>query len=178
MSLSAHPDLESLAGLFYPSATELGRFEPVAPQAMPTDSRQLLAHTNHMTVAVEGFHESPVDVEVLAKQTTREHYARKILLRRQTDQAVVQFGIMRVNLRYLSPAVQDEIRAEATPLGRILIAHQLLRDVELFALWKVVPGDELCECFGLASGEATYGRTALIHVAHEPAVELLEIITP
>ena len=59
----------------------------------------------HMTVTVEEFHHSPVDV-VLAKKTVLPHYARKILLSRQTDGRVVQFGIVRLNFSYLAPEVQ------------------------------------------------------------------------
>jgi chorismate-pyruvate lyase len=131
-----------------------------------------------MTVTVERWHHSPVDVQVLAKHLTDEAYARKILLTRTSDKKVVQFGVMRIKYQYLTDAVRREIESEAVPLGRILINHNVLRQVELFALWKVKPGKELAMLLNTAPDQITYGRTALIHVDGEPAVELLEIVAP
>jgi hypothetical protein len=90
---------------------------------------------------------------------------------------VVQYGIMRVNFDYLSPEVADEIRSERTPLGRILIEHNVLRRVQLFSLWRVEMGAELQQLFGSDPGIA-YGRTAMIDCNDEPAIELVEIVTP
>jgi hypothetical protein len=172
------PDLHALAGLFYASARELGRFDEVLISRIPEPYRELLAHTHHMTVTLERFHNGPVDVHVLQKHVTPTHYARKILLTRQSDGRVVLYGIMRINLSLLSPAVQAEIEAEATPLGRILIEHDVLRRIHLMSLWKVEPGSELCQIFGLPTPTDTYGRCAVIDCNDEPAVELLEIVAP
>jgi len=90
----------------------------------------------------------------------------------------VLYGIMRVHWKWLSPAVRAEIEAEDTPLGRILITHDVLRRIRLSALWRVTPGDELRELFGLSGAQPIYGRTAIIECDHEPAIELLEIVTP
>jgi chorismate-pyruvate lyase len=171
-------DLETLVRLFYEDAGDLGRFFETSADAVPAAYRALLAHSGHMTETVEAHHHDRVDVDVLAKQVTPTHYARKILLRRQRDRRVVQFGIMRVAFAFLPAAARAEIEAETTPLGRVLIEHNVLRSVELVALWRVEPGRDLCQLFKLSSGVETYGRTALIYCNHEPAVELLEIVTP
>jgi chorismate-pyruvate lyase len=173
-----HPDLATLVALFYSDTAQLGQFELVTADEMPPDYCTLLAHQNHMTVTVERFHNSPVDVRVLKSQVTGTHYARKILLARQSDGVVVQFGIMRINFAYLSEKVRREVESRAKPLGRILIENNVLREVELVKLWKVTPGEDLRSLFSLPKGAVTYGRTALIHCNGEPAVELLEIVTP
>ena len=170
--------LDELVKLFYDQPERLARFQWSPEDGVPDGYRSLLAHEHHMTVTVEQFHQSPVDVEVLQKAVTARHYARMILLRRQLDQHVVQFGIMRVNLSYLTDEVSAEIVAERTPLGRILIKHDVLRRIHLVSLWKTTPGADLCRFFGLEGPEITYGRTALIECDHEPAIELLEIVTP
>ncbi|HEX4129640.1 MAG TPA: hypothetical protein VHZ24_06330 [Pirellulales bacterium] len=171
-------DLQTLVSLFYPEPAELGRFEDVPVQAMPVDYRELLAHTSHMTVSVEEYHRGPVDVRVLDRWITSTHYARKILLARQRDGRVVQYGIMRVNFDYLSPRVRAEIQAERTPLGRLLIQHDVMRRVRLAGLWRVAPGPELCRLLELAEPRTTFGRTAMIECNGEPAIELLEIVAP
>jgi chorismate-pyruvate lyase len=172
------PELETLVALFYDAPEDLGDFVEVRAEEMPPVYRRLLAHNHHMTVTVEQRHGSLVDVEVLDTKIDDPFYARKILLRRQSDGRVVQFGIMRVDFRFLGDAVRREIESQSTPLGRILIKHDVLREVELFKLWRVAAGDDLCRLFPCPADEPTYGRTALIHCNHQPAIELLEIVTP
>lgn len=177
-SSSDVPDLHTLAGLFYGDFSELGSFEEVTSGEMVRNYRMLLAHQDHMTVTVERYHNCPVDVDVLATQLTEDHYARKILLRRQSDHAVVQFGIVRLDFAYVSDEVRREIESQSIPLGRILINHNVLRDVHLAKLWKVTPGSDLQRLFNLPSPVASYGRTAVIDCDGMPAIELLEIVTP
>ena len=85
---------------------------------------------------------------------------------------------MRLDFQAVSPEVRREIESQSTPLGRILIQHNVLREVHLTKLWKVTSGEDLRRLFNLSSGQITYGRTAVIHFGGEPAVELLEIVTP
>ncbi len=172
------PDLGTLVRLFYPAAEKLGTFEQVSAAEMPSDAASLLAHDEHMTVTVEQYHGSPVDVQVLDRRVTDTHYARKILLLRQTDGRVVQYGIMRVCFQHLPPETRKRIEAEDTPLGRVLIESNVLRRVRLASLWRVTAGPELAELFDMPVGEIAYGRTALIECNGEPGVELLEIVTP
>ena len=172
------PDLASLIRLFYESAPELGSFDRVTAGEMPTPFAMLLAHDEHMTVTVERFHGGPVDVRVLDRLVTPSHYARKILLARQSDGRVVQYGIMRINFAYLQPDVRRRIEAEDTPLGRVLIENNVLRRVRLASVWRVTAGPELARLFDMPAGDITYGRTALIECNDEPAIELLEIVTP
>ncbi len=171
-------ELSALVELFYDSTEVLASFIAVSPHELPADYRTLLAHEHHMTVAVEAFHRSAVDVQVLARRRSQSHYARKILLARRTDGRVVQFGIMRVNLAYLEDPVRAEIESERVPLGRTLIEHGVLRQVHLVSLWHVMPGAELCQHFSLAEPVPTFGRAAAIDCNGERAVELLEIVAP
>lgn len=174
----SRPDLETLIALFYDDADALGQMERVEASEMPAAYRRLLAHDSHMTVTVERFHNSPVNVRVLDERIEGSHYARKILLARAGDGQVVQFGLMRVNFAYVDDAVEREIRSRGTPLGRVLIEHNVLRRVRLSSLWRVQPGTELAELFDVTDGAETYGRTAMIEVGGDPAVELLEIVIP
>lgn len=174
----AAPELRALVDLFYAIPDQLGQFRQVTSQELAPVERRLLDHDEHMTVTVESHHGSPVDVRVIDRHVTPTHYARKILLTRQSDQRVVQFGLFRLNLSTVSEDVRREILAESQPLGRILIQHDILRNVRLLALWKVEPGEELCRYFELAQPTTCYGRTALIYCNRLPAVELLEIVAP
>jgi chorismate-pyruvate lyase len=165
-----------LASLFFSHLDDLGRFEPVAVDDLPPDCRRLLAHHDHMTVALESFHNSLVDVHALAEWRDDSSYARCSLLSRQSDNAIVQFGIMRIWLTDLPPAAQREITDEKLPLGRVLIAHNLLREVEVIALWRITPGPALQQHLELPDQSPIYGRSAQILVDHRPTVQVLEIV--
>jgi chorismate-pyruvate lyase len=167
--------LSTIAAPFFPSLSELGEFAVAAPEQMPEAYRSLLAHDDHMTVTVEAFHSCLVNVRVLREQRDGDVYSRSSLLACQATGKVVQFGIMRINLNHLAPPVRQEILDGATPLGRVLIRHNVLRHVELHRLWSVDPSPLLRDYLQLDPGAPLYGRSARIVVEGRPAVELLEI---
>jgi hypothetical protein len=171
-------DVDRLANLFCRTTDCLGQFEEVEADLLPARFRQLLDHHEHMTVTQEAAHACPVKVEVLQRQITATHYARKSLLRRTRDDRVVQYCTVRLNFEYLGPEVRAAIEDEMIPLGRILIHYNVLRQVQMVALWKIRTGGELRKYFQLTEPTVTYGRTALIYCDGDPAVELLEIIDP
>ena len=129
-----------------------------------------------MTVTVEAWHNSLVDVKVLEEKLTDDVFVRRILLCRQRDGAPVQLGIMRINLAGLPEIVRMEVESRALPLGRIMIRHHLMREVELCQLWRVNPGEQLRSGLGCTQDVPVFGRTALIQVDGQPKVELLEIV--
>src|SRR5262249_3526568 len=104
-------------------------------------------------------------------------YARKIILTLRGSGKVVLFGIVRINLEYCSPPVREAILAEKTPLGRVLIEHNVLRRIEPLAYFRVDPGLRQLAWFGLDQPAPLYGRLGFIHCDEQPAVELLEIVT-
>ncbi|MBX3424536.1 MAG: hypothetical protein KF688_02545 [Pirellulales bacterium] len=165
-----------LAELFFDSLAEVGELIPVGPSEMPVDYAVLLAHDDHMTVTIEAFHGSLVNVLPLKVVEEEDFYARTSLLVRQTDDEIVQFGIMRIRLPDLPGAVQAEIASGRTPLGRVLLRHNVLRHVELRRLWRVNPGPQLRLHWDLDPNECVYGRSAGIWFDSVPAVDLLEIV--
>jgi hypothetical protein len=177
LAIPAGVDLQGLLTLF-PPADYLDGFELVPADEVPEPYFSLLVHEHHMTVTVEAHHGSRVDVQVLARNVTEDTYARKILLVLQSTGRVVQFGIMRIHLRFCTPPVRAEILAARTPLGRILIEHNVLRRIKPVAFLRVVPGPDMIGWFGLGSPRPTYGRLAMLHCDGKPAVELLEIVAP
>ena len=165
-----------LALLFHENLADLGQFAPVQAEELPHDERVLLAHNDHMTVTLEAFHNSLVDVHVLEQTHDESSYSREILLTRQSDDRVVLFGIMRIWLSDLPAEAREEIMSGETPLGRVLIRHSLLRDVELMTLWRIKPTKYLREHLDVPEDTPAYGRTAQILVDERPTVQLLEIV--
>ena len=169
--------VESLCSLFHRTSAEIGLFEEIAAGDLPSQFKSLLAHDDHMTVTVEAWYNSLVDVQVLEENCQGDLYARRIILALQRDGTPVQYGIMRINLAGLPEIVRMEIESQALPLGRIMIRHHLMREVELLDLWRIAAGPELKKNLKLSPGAVCFGRTARILVDRQPAVELLEIVT-
>jgi chorismate-pyruvate lyase len=171
-------ELSRLTELFPTSTPLIERAEHVAASLTPEPFRRLLVLDEHMTVTMEAFHGAPVDVQVLAERRSGEIYARQSLLLKAGTERVVQFGIMRFNLNYVTEPVRKEILDGRTPLGRILINYNVLRHIDLGAVLRIWTGPGLQAHFRCNAGSITYGRLATIFCNHEPAVDLLEITAP
>ncbi len=169
--------MSDLLALF-PPKDWLRAYEYITADEMPEPYRSLLVHEHHMTVTVEQHHGSLVNVRVLERIHEGDSYARKILLTLQSTGKVVQFGLVRIHFEYCSEAVRNEIVAAQTPVGRILINHNVLRRIEPTAYLRILPGPAMMGWFGMKKPQPTYGRLALIHCDDQPAVELLEIVAP
>ncbi len=174
---SRRQEMRQLAVSFFAGPAELGMLHAVAPADMPEAYQTLLAHDDHMTVTLEAYHESLMSLVVLQEVSENGSYARKSLLTRQSDGVPVQLGVMRIDLTGLPEKARTQIETHAAPLGRVMIRNNLLREVELLALWRVDPAPPLQELLGLREGEEIYGRSARILVDGRPAVELLEIVS-
>jgi chorismate-pyruvate lyase len=82
---------------------------------------------------------------------------------------------MRIWLADLPARAQDEVKSKKSPLGRVLIRHNVLREVELITLWRIEAGPILRQHLQLTGNAPIYGRTAQILVDDRPTVQLLEI---
>jgi hypothetical protein len=156
-----------------------GRFREVSVATVPDVPRRLLDHRSHMTVAMERFHGGPVSLRVVAERPAAPggRYAREILLVRG-DGAVVQHGIVRIDLAAVPAATAAAIRDHRAPLGRILVDAGLLCDVQGVRLLEVAAGPHLSTVLGCRPEAVAFGRVAEIRVAGAAAVELLEIAAP
>ena len=169
-------ELDLLLGLFFKDLSAVGNFKSVEASEVPSPSARLLNHNHHMTVTVEEFHGCPVDVRVLEHRTDGDFYSRRIVLTRQSDDRVVMYGIVRMRLNAVADQVRFEIESREIPLGRVLIDHDVMREVQLRGLYEIDCGAELAEQLGCAIGDVCFGRTAMIYCDGLPAIELLEIV--
>ena len=146
--------------------------------ALPEPYRGLLAHTEHMTVTMEAFYGAPVDVRVLNADRLGDFYHRRIILTLHGTDRVVQYGLVRIDLTLCSPPVRSAILSQKTPLGRILIEHNVLRRIEPTAFLRVDPGPTLTQALRLAKPTPLYGRTGVIFCDDRPAIAVLEVPAP
>jgi chorismate-pyruvate lyase len=81
-------------------------------------------------------------------------------------------------LSLCSPPVRSAILSQNTPLGRILIEHNVLRRIEPTAYLRVDPGPTLTQALKLAKPTRLYGRTGVIFCDDRPAIAVLEVPAP
>lgn len=176
--MNPHDELLALTNQFPANERLFVKAEHIPSAVTPEPYKTMLVHDHHMTVAMETYHKSPVDVRVLAQKLDGDIYAREILLLKQGTETVVQYGIVRFNLSYVTADVRREILAQQTPLGRILINHNVLRHIDLGAILEITAGPRLSKHFRMPEGGVTYGRLATIFCNRQPAVDLLEVSAP
>ena len=183
-------DLQSLIAELHDDPRSVGQFEAIATAPRPADD--LLNHDSHMTVTVERHHGGPVDVAV-ARSVTRladgtpiqgpsagdvdaVTYTREITLTRGPERQIVMYGIVRLDVTVLAPEVWAKIHGRGQPLGRVLIEHDVMRQVRLCQLWAIDPGPSMVAVGGFDPAKIAYGRTASIRLGGQPAIELLEVV--
>ena len=170
---------DALAELCEPFARGID-FSPycveVQPVRIPTSERRLLAHREHMTEVLQAHHGKPVEVQVHDYKLEGDHYSRKITLTPGRENEIVECGIVRMNFKYMSPEARDEILARQTPLGAVLIKHNILRWIEPLWFVQLPPGSDVMKLFGMTTNKPVWGRLAVIYCNGEPAIELLEIV--
>jgi len=164
---------QALADLHAPFAgadDPLPRFRTVSPDRIPQPFRKLLVHQEHMTAILQGHYGRPVRLKVLRQRREGDCYRRQIALTLDGGRPIVEYGIVRIDLRYMPEDVRKQILGRRAPLGDVLIAHDVLRQVQ--PRWFL----RFPEGFARADGPL-YGRVGTIYVQREPAIELLEVVT-
>ena len=172
----AHSALAALCDGLPEAAGPAPPFEETDPARMPPLFRKLLAHQDHMTTALEDHYGRPVELRVLADQLSGDSYSRAILLTLRGTDRVVEFGIVRMDLRFSGTDVKGEILERRRPLGDILIRHDVLRRVEPRWYVHFATGCPWLDHFGPGAVAEAYGRLGIIYCDHQPAIELLEIV--
>jgi len=156
------------------AAQALPILRPCQASDLPEPYHELLVHEQHMTVTVERFFGSLVDVEVLECVRQGSQYLRKIWLRLQSTRQVVQFGCVEVHLAELPPIVADQILSGKTPLGRVLIEYDVLRRIEPIQFFET----NWPTAWSANQSPSTFGRLGQISSAGRPLVNVVEILAP
>lgn len=176
--MNAHEELRSLTEIFPEAEPLFERVEHIPSAITPEPYKSMLVHNHHMTITMEQYHQTPVDVRVLADREEGDLYFRKIVLLKKGTEIPVQFGLVRFNFNYVTPIVRQEILNRKIPLGRVLITHNVLRHIDLAAILQLHAGPGLASILKMPEGTVTYGRLATIFCNYQPAVDLLEVSAP
>jgi hypothetical protein len=149
----------------------------VQPNEIPHPTDALLVHHEHMTEVLERRYGQPVELHVLDERLDGDIYTRKIMLIPASGDTVVEWGIVRLDLRFMSNIVRGEILAKRSPLGEILIRHGVHRRIKPRWFMRFPARGPMLTFFGEAGDRPLYGRIGTIYCDEKPAIELLEIVT-
>lgn len=161
-------------GLIGESSANLGATQ-VDAAALPPWAALLLVHEEHMTRRLQMVYAEPVALAVVREITGQDSYRRLVHLSLPSSGAVVEVGVCRIDFRYTSPEVRDEVLRKEKPLGDILIRHDVMRRIEPKWYWKFARPSPILAGFGGECEEAC-GRFGVIRCNGLPAIEVLEVV--
>jgi hypothetical protein len=172
-----YPTLEALYSAL-PEPLPLPLYHSIPAEQVPEPFHKLLVHNQHMTIAMEAHHRCKIAVRVLQRQRFDGWYARRIVLCPSGTDQIVQGGVVRIHLSMLDSDVQQAILREDTPLGHVLISHDIMRQIEVTNYLRLEPGPAMAAWPGFDPSKASFGRLGILHCDGQPAIELLEIVPP
>lgn len=178
MSPIADPSKELRLLFAFFGDSDLPKATIIPADDLPPPYHDLLVHHGHMTETLERYYSSPVAVHPYAVHHHGEMYGRKLDLSIPSTGQIVMTGLMIINLTFVRPDIAQKIVEGKTPLGRLLVDNNVLREVSSGAYLKFAPDDPLVARFHSKDHQPAYGRLATIFFGDKPAVDLLEIVTP
>jgi chorismate-pyruvate lyase len=159
------------------TAVSAGDYAIVPASEVPQPFHRLLVHHGHMTEVLEKHYGRAVELTVQQSESSQECYRRRITLAAGKDGPLVELGIVRIDFSYLPATAREAILSESIPLGRVLIEHKLLRRVVPHHYVRFDADSAVVRLYNLATPKVLYGRLGTIFCNHQPAIELLEIVT-
>jgi hypothetical protein len=169
--------LAELTSGFVGAESLAGSVRTVAATELPEPFRRLLDHQKHMTLVLTSHYGAFLELRVKEMHYEGDLYSRKILLLTPREHRVVEYGLVRLDLRYVPEEVWREILQMRAPMGEILLRHNILQHVQPRWFLRCDPDSALLRWYGVRSDTPLYGRLGTIFCNDEPAVEVLEIVT-
>lgn len=169
--------IDELCGVFRDYSSFADCCEVVTPEQMPETYRQLLVHNRHMTLVLQEHHGKPINLYVMDAVRDGDFYTRKIFLAKGLNAPAIELGVVRLDLRCIEGLPRQEILQQRTPLGAVLVKHNVFRRIEPRWYLKFPAGSPMLAWMGYPNDGPFYSRIGTIWCNDEPAIELLEIAT-
>ncbi len=151
----------------------------IEADAIPQPYRSLLAHDSDMTSTLERFHGGAVVLRPLETRRDRDAFLRRVLLVREADGRIVEFGAIRIVLERFDEAAQRQILESRQPLGAIIRDAGMACRCRPSGFFSIRPGAELRGLLGLDGAERLYGRrNVLMDDGERTLAEVVEVLPP
>jgi chorismate-pyruvate lyase len=151
--------------------------ESVAGELVPQPYRSLLVHDDDMTPTLEGFHGGRIHLTVIRRQERGDFYYREVVLSRDTDDAPVEFGAIKITLNLFPRTARQDILSERLPLGRILAERKIRHFSRPKAFLKIHSDEFINNALQLTGDHTLYGRRNTLWSPDKKALaEIVEIL--
>ena len=158
---------------------KLPPIESIPGGEVPHPYRSLLVHDDDMTPMLEHFHGGRIHVTVMRRQQRGDYYFREVVLSRDSDQAPVEFGAIKISLKLFPSVARHAVLSEHTPLGRILAEHRIRHTSKPKAFLRVESDEFINESLKLEGKHTLYGRRNTLWTPDQkPLAEIVEILPP
>lgn len=146
---------------------------------VPEPQHRLLVHSSDMTPTLEAFYGQPMELTVLSRERRGNVYLREVLLRLPARGQPVEYGVIRIFLDHLPPAVAHRVLEENRPLGNILQTEVVAHLSWPQNFFQVETAPRICALLDLPKPVALYGRrNVLLDSSRRLMAEVMEILAP
>ena len=150
---------------------------PLYATEMPQPSRDLLVHSLDMTPTLERFYGCRAGLQVLSRHRFGSSYVREVLL--TAGQTPIEYGVIRINLKWFDPSLQQLILQERLPLGRLLQDHAIPHLCWPQGFYRFDPHPYLQRVLTLDKQVALYGRrNVMVNAERRLLADVLEVLAP
>jgi chorismate-pyruvate lyase len=168
-----------LSEFYTRTSLALPRMEVIPASALPEPHLSLLAHEHDMTPTLERFHSDEIHIHALRSEQHDGRYFRQVVLRRNRDDAPVEFGANCLDLTLFTPEARWMILQEKVPLGRILKDHAIAHQTRAQNFFQVDPDELICRALELRKASRLNGRQAMIRDREGRVLsQVVEILPP
>lgn len=151
----------------------------VEPSEMPSNERELLVHDRDMTSTLMAYHQSPIDLQVIRRESSADYLLRLVVLTRRELPVPVEFGAIGIRLDPFPAALRAEIEAGLKPLGGLLAEYQVAYHSQPRAYFCLPADAFIADLLSEPEGTLLWGRcNALSTEDGEVFADIVEILPP
>jgi chorismate-pyruvate lyase len=161
------------SGMPVPEATK------IEGKGIPEPYRSLLVHEDDMTPTLEAAYRQRIHLRLLNRKVEDDVMLRQVVLVLDSNERPVEFGAIRIQLRYLPPEARQLVLEGRLPLGRVLQDFFIQHSSCPVVYFEVRADALIGEALQTRSFQRLYGRRNwLLMPSGEVLAEVVEILPP
>jgi chorismate-pyruvate lyase len=180
------PKADKASAILYPldefyaaAGLSLPRHSAIDGAKMLEPYRSLLVHNGDMTPALETHYRDSIHIERLQAHNSPRGYSREVVLRLDGNERAVEYGAIKINLKFFDKKAREEIVEGNKPLGAIMREYKIVHGSKPKAFLQVHTDGVISEALGVANNTRVFGRrNTLVMPGGEPLAEIVEILAP
>ena len=141
----------------------LGQINAIDASELPSRAGRLLVHDGDMTSRLEALHSDRIFLDVVnCVVEANGGYLREVVLRKASDSAAVEYGVIEIILSGFEVRLREAITEGRVPLGGILNRERMSYFSRPQCFFSVNPNSWMQASFGVGAGVELYGRCNIL----------------